>query len=114
MDQQPQPLSPERERSLRNVSFIIYALYALSFFAGVTLLIGVVVAYVKRPDALSTIYYSHMSYLIRTFWWTLGLSLVGALTVVIGLGVLILLGVYIYLVVRLVIGFVKLWDRRPA
>ncbi|TVM17940.1 hypothetical protein DPQ33_07470 [Oceanidesulfovibrio indonesiensis] len=114
MDQTSQPPSIEYERSLRNVTFLIYALYALSFFAGISLLIGLVVAYVKRPDAASTIYYSHMSYLIRTFWWTLGLSAIGMLTVFIGLGVLILLGVYVYLVVRLVIGFVKLWDRRPV
>ncbi|MFW5734221.1 MAG: DUF4870 family protein [Oceanidesulfovibrio sp.] len=114
MDQPPPPPTVDQERSLRNVTMIVYALYALSFFAGVTLLIGVVVAYVKRSDALSTIYHSHMSYLIRTFWWTLGLSLVGVLTLFIGLGVLILLGVYVYLVVRLVMGFVKLWDRRPV
>ncbi|QJT09358.1 DUF4870 family protein [Oceanidesulfovibrio marinus] len=114
MDTPPPPPPVELESSLRNLTILIYVLYALSFFAGITLLIGVVVAYVKRPDTVRTIYYSHLSYLIRTFWWTLALSIIGALTLFIGIGAIILLGVYVYLVVRLVIGFVKLWDRRTV
>ncbi len=112
----PHPAPPppsDAERRDRNVTTIVYVLYALSFFAGVSLLIGVVVAYVKRQD-VGGVYRSHMEYLIRTFWWTLGLGVVGAITTFIGVGVLILLGVYVWLVVRLILGFMKLHDGRPV
>jgi uncharacterized membrane protein len=46
---------------------LIYILYLLFFFAGITAVIGVVIAYVAKPEAepwLNT----HYDFAIRTFW----------------------------------------------
>lgn len=58
-------------RSLVNVGHAIYACYALGFFIGVSALVGVIIAYVKRDDAAGTWMASHFSWQIRTFWWSL-------------------------------------------
>ena len=39
---------------LVNVGHVIYACYAIGFFIGVTWLVGVIIAYVKRDDARGT------------------------------------------------------------
>jgi len=37
---------------------------------GILSVIALVINYVKRPDARGTVYESHMTWMIRTFWWT--------------------------------------------
>lgn len=57
--------------SLISVGHVIYACYAVGFFIGITWLVGVIVAYVKRDDARGTWMASHFSWQIRTFWWSM-------------------------------------------
>ncbi len=38
---------------------------------GVLSVIALLINYLKRDDARGTLYSSHMSWMIRTFWWTL-------------------------------------------
>jgi uncharacterized membrane protein len=66
----PQMQSSARtpESDLRLVSALIYGLYLFAFCNGITALIGVVIAYVKRADARGTIYESHFSNAITVFW----------------------------------------------
>ena len=45
----------------------VYALYAAQFVTGVTALIGVVIAYVKRGEAAGTWQATHYDWQIRTF-----------------------------------------------
>ncbi|TDR71632.1 DUF4870 family protein [Paludibacterium purpuratum] len=102
------PLSP-----LHNVALATYILYGLGLFFPVCTLIGLIVAYVKRQDAAGSGYASHFTWLIRTFWISLGVAIVGVLTMLIGIGVLILIALWIWHVYRLVAGFLKFNDRRP-
>jgi uncharacterized membrane protein len=60
---------------MRTLAIIAYALYFAFFFAGVTPLIGVIIAYVKRGDARGTIWESHFDNLITVFWVSLVLCL---------------------------------------
>ncbi|MBI1328380.1 MAG: hypothetical protein GC166_00600 [Alphaproteobacteria bacterium] len=53
---------------LRLAAILAYALYLAALLNGITALVGVVVAYVKRADARGTIYESHFSNLIAVFW----------------------------------------------
>ncbi|PXA99237.1 hypothetical protein DMC47_04385 [Nostoc sp. 3335mG] len=46
---------------------VVYVLYLIGFFTGVTALIGVILAYVGRGDA-TALARSHYDYQIRTFW----------------------------------------------
>lgn len=58
---------------LRRVALMDYLLHiaGLLFSAGILSVIALIINYVKRDDARGTIYYSHMNWQIRTFWWTL-------------------------------------------
>lgn len=60
---------------MRTLAIIAYALYFAFFFAGITPLIGVIIAYVKRGDARGTIWESHFDNLITVFWVSLVLCL---------------------------------------
>jgi uncharacterized membrane protein len=46
---------------------------------GVLSVIALIINYVKREDAGGTIYESHMTWMIRTFWWTLFWIIISAL-----------------------------------
>jgi uncharacterized membrane protein len=48
-----------------------YVLFLLAFVNGITAIVGLVIAYVKRGDTRGSIYYSHFNNLITTFWVTL-------------------------------------------
>ena len=66
------PLDP-RVDGLRKVALMDYCLHiaGLLLSAGLLSVVAVIVNYIKRDDAVGTIYESHMNWMIRTFWWTL-------------------------------------------
>ena len=102
--------TPQNDNN-RNYLMIIYGLYALSFVtAGWTLLIGVILAYVKRDDMRGTEYENHIAYLIKTFWILLLVTFVGCLSTFILVGFLILPAAFVWFIYRVVAGFVKLYD----
>ena len=103
------PADPAKEAGLRNITLIVHLLYASSLFLGVTGLVGVVVAYMKRADAAGTIYESHMTYAIRTF--LLGLIVLALMVLLIG--VLLASPVAIWYVVRLVRPILRWADNKP-
>ena len=59
------------------IGHIVYACYAVSLFTVFPMIIGVVLAYVKRDDAQGTWLRSHFSWQIRTFWWGLLWTVLG-------------------------------------
>ena len=69
---------PNQVRSAKRAATLVYAVQAASFFlGGITLLVGVVVNYVKRPNARNTWLESHFRWQIRTFWFGLLWALLG-------------------------------------
>lgn len=48
---------------------VTYGVYVAGMFILWPLLVGIVLAYVKRRDVEDTILASHYGWLIRTFWW---------------------------------------------
>lgn len=91
---------------------LVYGLYAASFVMGVTALVGVIVAYVKRPEALGSWQATHFTYQIRTFWIALVASVVAFLTMFIGIGFVILSLAAIWMIWRIVRGWVRLAQYR--
>lgn len=100
--------------SLKSVVMVVYALQALSFFFGVTALVGLIISYVKRDDARGTFYETHFSWQIRSFWWALLWLVIGSVLVIVGVGILILLGVWIWMIYRVVKGWLRLIEGRPV
>jgi uncharacterized membrane protein len=62
------------ESGLRTVLLIAYGLFLLAPFNGITVLAGVVLAYVKRGEARGTVWESHARNLIHVFWIGLAVS----------------------------------------
>ena len=84
-----------------------------ALLVGVTLFAGVVINYLKRGDAAGTWLESHFTWQIRTFWWSLGWSIAGLATAMIGVGLVILLASTIWFVYRLGKGWTRLNDGKP-
>ena len=98
---------------LRQYTMIIYILYMASVLLGVTSIVGVIMAYVKRADFAGTEYEDHITYLIRTFWISLIGYLIGAVLSIVGIGVIIIIAVGIWYIYRSIAGFIKFNDNKP-
>lgn len=101
------------DAKIRNVALIVHALYAANIFIWVTSLVGVIIAYLKRDEAAGTIYESHLTYAIRTFWIGLGLTAVGALLSFVVVGIPILIFTLVWYIVRVVRAFLAWNDSLP-
>lgn len=101
------------EAALVRLATIVYILQAASFFIGLTLFAAVIVNYVRRDDARGTWLESHFRWQIRTFWLTLAGMFVGGLTALFLIGWLILGATVLWLIYRIVKGWLYLSEKRP-
>ncbi|MCG7960605.1 MAG: hypothetical protein AB2733_12910 [Candidatus Thiodiazotropha taylori] len=106
---QDQQRNLEREVTL---TVGVYALQAASFLFVITLLIGVIINYVKRDDVRGTWLESHFRWQIRTFWFVLLWSIIGFITTVILIGYVILFINAVWLIYRIVKGWLSLQDEK--
>lgn len=106
--------SAEELAGLKNMTMVVYALQALSFAWGITAIVGLIVNYVKREDARGTLYESHFSWQIRTFWWGLLWGVVGLLLAIVGVGFVIMFVAWIWMIYRVVKGWLKLSEGKPV
>ncbi|NLO79388.1 MAG: hypothetical protein GX093_03590 [Xanthomonadaceae bacterium] len=90
----------------------VYILYLVGFLAGITALVGLVLAYVNRSDASAWLQ-SHYTFQIRTFWIGLGMLVLGAILMIVLIGYLIYLFWVIWTIVRCAKGLALLSKRRP-
>lgn len=92
---------------------IISLLYLGSFVVGVTGLVGIVLAYVWRSDDPGGWEQSHYTYLIRTFWFGLLGSVIGAVLSLVLIGIPILIAVAVWVIARSVIALLKAQKHEP-
>jgi uncharacterized membrane protein len=94
------------------LAMVVYILYLVGFFTGITALAGVIVAHMQigRSDPMSD---THFQFQIRTFWIGLLYVVVGAITAVVVVGLLILLWWFIWTLIRCVKGLLALNAREP-
>ena len=111
----------------RAMPAVVYLLYILGLFHGLTLLIGLVMAYVMRGGA-GPVMGSHYTYVIRTFWVSLIWMIIGAGIVLVSFPfTFILIGIpfmwaggvvcflaWLWALVRCIVGVVRLADGRPV
>jgi uncharacterized membrane protein len=81
----------------------VYILYLASLILGVTGIVGLIMAYVKRDEAAEWVK-THYRFQIRTFWIGLLYMVIGLITAVILIGFLIWLFNVVWLIVRCVKG----------
>ncbi len=116
-------------------ALVVYALFAVAAVAqllssGIATplplmsligVVGVIIAHVKRGDARGTWVESHFSWQIRTFWWSFVWSMIGWLILIvlgiiligIPLAFLIWAGVSIWVLYRVIRGYLQFKDSRP-
>jgi uncharacterized membrane protein len=92
----------------------VYALYALSFVFGLTAIIGVIIAHIKKNDAKGSWLQSHYIWQIRSFWWGFFWIVVGVVSSFIFIGYAVLLATSIWFIYRIVKGWLRLSEDRPV
>jgi uncharacterized membrane protein len=90
----------------------VYILYLVGFLTGITVLVGLIIAYLQR-DQTDRVSQSHFQFQIWTFWIGVLYLLVGFLTTFFGVGFLILLWWAVWTVIRCVKGLLALNMGQP-
>jgi uncharacterized membrane protein len=106
-------LNDDQVRANKNLTHVIYALYAASLFVVITLFVAIVINYVKKDDVAGTFLESHFRWQIRTFWFGLLWAVIGGLTSVILVGFVVLLVVFLWFIYRIAKGWLRLNDNKP-
>ena len=94
-------------------ALIGYGLMILGMFTGIFWFIGAVWAMVKQEEAKGTLFEDHYSNMISTFWWTLGLYIIGFILAFVIAGYFILLGVWIWSTYRIIKGLARITSNKP-
>src|SRR5215813_2079347 len=94
------------------VALIVYVLYFVGYFTGITWLIGVIIAHVQVGSA-DPLLQSHYRFQIRTFWISVLYSVIGYLLIIVLVGFLVLLWAFIWSLIRNIKGTLALNERRP-
>lgn len=122
-------LTPLPSSDLITLTHVMYALHAFSALAGITTaafvvtafltgwpsIIAVIINYVKRDSVRGTFLDSHFSWQLRTFWWALlwvviaGVLIATFIGIVIGVPLLLLVGLWV--IYRIVRGWIALANR---
>ena len=56
----------------KSLTLVLYVLYICAIFtAGILAIVALIINYIKRPDVKGTLYESHFTWQIHTFWWYL-------------------------------------------
>lgn len=114
MSNENQQVAEFQPKSAKSLTFIAYILYFIGIISGGTFsTIGLILAYIRRKGLENTIFYSHLSYLIHTYWIFMILQILGIILFQVrGIGIIILVLNYIWYIYRLVSGFTKLSDNK--
>jgi uncharacterized membrane protein len=101
--------------SLKKVTAMVYLCQVLAFaLAGLPLLVGVIINFIKRNEVQGTWLESHFNWQIKTVWITLAGFALAGLTFGIGIGFFILIPTIVLQVYRIAIGWTALNSDKPV
>jgi uncharacterized membrane protein len=106
---------PETGKDISNLKLahLVYGLLAASLLIGVTAIVGVIINYARRDRVAGTWIESHFTWQIRTFWYGLLWTLIGFVTQVLIVGYGILIAILVWLLYRIIMGWMNLAEGRP-
>ena len=105
--------SAAREDSARTIAIIVYLLYLAALVNGLTAIIGVILAYVKRDEVRGTAYESHFSNAIEVFWIFLVGMLIAVPLCFVLVGFPLVAALYVWVLFRTIKGLVRASDGHP-
>ncbi len=100
-------------KSLKTITLVVYILYALSYFTGITAIVGIIINNVKKEEVAGTWLESHFRWQMRTFWFGLLWAVIGLLTAFIVIGFAVLFADFCWIIYRIVKGWLNLNDNKP-
>ncbi|MDX8400196.1 MAG: hypothetical protein R8K20_08095 [Gallionellaceae bacterium] len=100
-------------KSLKNLTQVVYILYALSYFTGITSIVGIIINYVKKDDVAGTWLESHFRWQVRTFWFGLLWAIIGTASMFLLVGFAILFANFCWIIYRIIKGWLNLNDNKP-
>ena len=106
-------ISTESEKAAKSLTTVIYALYAASFLVGITIIAAIIMNYIKKDDVAGTFFESHFRWQMRTFWFGLLWGIIGVVSMVVVVGVFVLIANAIWMIYRIVKGWLRLNDNKP-
>jgi uncharacterized membrane protein len=106
-------VNPRSSKQLAHIGYILQVIGLIPLFGMLPFIAGVILAYIKLPEVQDIWLASHFRWQIRTFWFGCLWWIVGAAsTWILGLGVIILFVNYIWIIFRIVKGWIYLNDSR--
>ena len=100
---------------LKTLTMLVYALQAAGFLLPpVVWIVAVIINYVRKEDVTGTWLESHFRWQIRTFWFGLLWAVLGAILFVLIVGWFILAADAIWIIYRIVKGWLNLSENRPV
>jgi uncharacterized membrane protein len=98
---------------------ILYIAHAATFFFSLGLfnVVVLIINYIRRPETVGTMVYSHHTWMIRSFWWYVVWMIVAGIlfVTIIGIPLAWLVGVvaWVWMAYRIIRGFLDLNNNRP-
>ena len=111
---EPTVAEDTRIADAKRLATICYALYAASCLVGLTAIAAIIVNYLKRDDVAGTWVASHFEWQIKTFWYGLAGAIVSWLLMFVLIGFPLLLAVGVWVIYRIVKGWLALADGKPV
>jgi uncharacterized membrane protein len=96
----------------KQLALIVYILYLVAYFTGITAVIGVIIAHVQIGSA-DPFLASHYRFQIRTFWIGILYLVIGTILAMVLVGIAVLLWWFIWSLVRNIKGALALNDNKP-
>ena len=99
---------------LKTLTMLVYALQAAGFLLPpVVWIVAVIINYVRKDEVAGTWLESHFRWQIRTFWFGLLWAVPGVILFVLIVGWFILAADAIWIIYRIVKGWLNLSENRP-
>ena len=109
---------PTTAIDLKLLTHIAYGLFAIGILSmgmfGAAAVAAVILLFVKRADVAGTVYALHFDWMLYTFWWGALWFAVSALATLVHIGWAGVAGTGIWVIYRLIKGWLALYESRPA
>jgi uncharacterized membrane protein len=110
---EPEIIYTNKESTVNlKVTHVVYGLQFVGLFTFVGFIFGIILNYIKVSDVRGTWLESHFRWQIRTFWFGILWSILGGVLVIFLVGYAILLINYIWMIYRVMKGWMYLIDHR--
>jgi len=109
------PIAESQQRPIvsnNDLAIVVYLLYGVGYFTGISALIGVIIAHVKVADA-NPVLQSHYRFQIRTFWIGFLYLVIGVPLCMLLVGLPILAWWFVWSLVRIIKGFLLINEHKP-